>query len=285
MQNLLPFWDAIHCAIHKERAPEGMGTCGKCGLVCLLMFCMAAGGFGLLLYYGASSGTAKLNEYFTMAEKASIIEIENSFHPALKKVCDPTALAMLIKIIPQEMGAFKKPEMNGFSFSDKIENGMRIRRYKGNMAFEKGTLPLEMAFVDDKLNAFYIRDEEAAKPLLAKRGLPKDTSKYVKHAEDFWRALLTGKGEEAFNLMSEPLQKQVGKQGMAQQARNMARNGAVKGLKLVKTMADPQDPTKLVILTECTLARATAIGHVSFQFAGLNSYFINYQIPSPFAKK
>ena len=269
----------------EKQSSGGIGTCGKIAIAGFLMFCMAAGGFGLLIYYGASSGTAKLNEYFTMAEKASINEIEGTFHPALKKVCDPTALAMLIKVIPQEMGAFKKPEMNGFSFSDKIENGMRMRRYKGNMVFENGTLPLEMAFVDEQLNAFYIRDEKAAAPLLAKRGLPKDTSKYVKHAEDFWRALLSGKGEEAFNLMSEPLQKQVGKQGMAQQARNMSRNGAVKGLKLVKTMVDPEDPTKLVILTECTLARATAIGHVSFQFVGLNSYLINYQIPSPFAKK
>ena len=135
-----------------------------------------------------------------------------------------------------------------------------------------------------KLNAFFIRDEKAAQPLLAKRGLPEDTTKYVKHAEEFWRAMLSGKGEEAFNLMSEPLQKQIGKQGVDIQAKNMARNGALKGLKLVKTLQDPQDPTKLVILTECALERATAIGHVSFQFHGLNSYLINYQIPSPFAK-
>ena len=113
-----------------------------------------AGGFGLLIYYGASSGTAKLSEYFTMAEKASIPEIEDSFHPALKKACDPTALAMLIKVIPQEMGAFKKPEMNGFSFSDQVQNGVRQRRYKGTMVFEKGTLPLELAFIDEKTQCF-----------------------------------------------------------------------------------------------------------------------------------
>ena len=269
----------------KQSGGACSGTCGKIAIAGFLMFCLAAGGFGLLIYYGASSGTAKLNEYFTMAEGASVKELEATFHPALKKECDPTALALFIKVIPKELGKFQKPEMNGFSFSDKVNNGVRIRRYKGNMVFEKGTVLMEMGFIDDKLNAIFVRDDGMAQKLLKQRELPQDTSKYEKHAEELWRALLTGKSEEAFNLMSEPLQKQLGKQGVVHQARNMARNGALNSLELLKVMPDPKDPHKLIILHKCSLARATAVGHVTFQFAGLSSYLIAYQIPSPYAKK
>ncbi len=273
-------------------AEQKKGSGGFCSSGCAkaLMLFAGMGVFAVILFvalmvYGSKSGTAKLTEYFEFATKSSIEELSATFHPNLVKIADPSRLAQLIKAVPAHYGAFKDIEMNGFNFSDKYTNGLRLRDYEGNMVFEKATIPMELNFANDQLLGFRVKDNKDAEPLLKMLTIPEKLDSYRDTSEQFWKTMLTGKVDEAFNLMSEPLQKQLGKDGFALQCKNFQRNGAPKSIVFLKSVKDPESKDKVHFLFKCTLEKAVAVGHVTFQFAGIQSYLIAFQISSPFADK
>ena len=272
---------------NEDRAAEGRSSSSRRKVVVGLgvFACFFAFLFIGLLHYGTSTSTATIREFFARAQKASAVELEKTFHKDLKGDCDKQLLALFIKTISKELGAFKEPKLSGFSFSDSTENGHRLRRYKGTMIFEKGKLPLELGFIDDKLNAFYVTDVAAAKPLLAKRGLPKDTKRYEKRAEAFWRALFTGRADELFAMMSPALQKKVGKEGIKAQVARLQNDGALKSLHLYSTFKDTQNNDKIMVITRCVSEKMNVKGHVVFKIDGLRSHLVAYQIPSSMVRK
>ena len=256
--------------------------CAKAFAICFFLFLCLFGGFVALLMYGSSSGNAKIKEYFERAEEYSNTKLAESFHPSIAKEGDPLRLAMLIKAVPAHYGQFKDVEMNGFSFSDKVNNGVRLRDYKGNFVFEKGTIPMEMSFIDEKLIKFQVASNEAASPLLPYLKIPEDLSSYQKKAKEFWEVFLSGDGEKAFSLMSEPLQKEIGRAATIAQVKNLQTNGALKGITFLRSIRD-EDKQKVHFLFQCSMEKGSAVGHVSFEFHLLQSFLIGYQIPSPFA--
>jgi hypothetical protein len=260
------------------------GTCGGgCAKAAILFFglsSMAVVLFVVLIMYGSESANTKLEKYFTFASKSTIADITQTFHSSLIAAADPARLAMLIKALPTHYGPFKNVEIKGFSFSDNYNNGVRTREYKGNAVFEKGTIPIEMVFLDEELAGFRVNDEKAAQILLAMLAIPEDLAPYKETAEKLIRALLTGKEDEAFSLMSKPLQEALGKGQLAQHCKNFVSNGAVKSIEFVDAFKDNTDADRVIFMFKCTIGKYEVAGHVAYEFHGLNSYLIAYEIPS-----
>ena len=233
-----------------------------------------------ILAYGSGTANTKLDEYFKFASTSSISDIAKTFHPSLLNVTDPSRLAMFIKAVPAHYGAFKEVEMNGFNFSDNYKNGLRLREYKGNAVFEKGTLPIELSFADEELLGFTVSSGEAVKPLIKLLTVPSDLTDYKAKAEKLVRALLSGNAPEAFKLMSKPLQDIVGNGKLEQHCKNYSSNGALKNVEFIGKYNGQTKADELILLFKCSIGEHIITAEVSYKFQNLDSYLIGYEIPS-----
>jgi len=258
-------------------------TCLKVGVgfAAFAMVCVVF--VGALLLYGTKTGGNALREYFAATKDADVPTVVGTFRDELKALCDPQMLALLVKAVPARYGDFKEPKTNGFNFSDELHNGTRLQKYSGTMVFERGELPMEVHFADGKLLTFKILPCDEAKVLVESLGVPPDLAPYAATGERFWRATLTNQVDDAWNLLSEPLQKNIGKQGFTVQCRNLSSNGALKGVDFIRPVRDPEQGDRVHVLYRVVAEQAKAVGHVTFQFAGVSSYLIAFQIPSPYA--
>ena len=118
-------------------------------------------------------------------------------------------------------------------------------------------------------------------PLLT---IPDDLSTYKAKAEKLVRALLKGKEDEAFKLMSKPLQDKFSSGELAQQCKNFTSNGVLKDVEFVKEFIDEKDKEMVIFIFKCSIGEQVVPAHVTFEFHGLKSYLIAYQIPSSKAK-
>lgn len=257
--------------------------CLKTGLKIAVGMALLGGlAIGLLLKFGMGSGEAALGEFFSAVSTETVAEVCERIHPNLAKEADPQVLAAFLKAVPARFGAFKSIQLNGFNFSKEIKNGQTHENYSGTCVFEKGELTLEMTFLDGKLLGFFVKKpREAAQELLAAASVvPPNTAPYGEYGLRFWKAALGGKAQDAFPMMAEVLQKQLGLQTFVRQISTMERFGALQSI----TLADPKvvdgQPNQLLMLYDCKFAKGDMKAHCKFVFADLKSHLIGFQIPS-----
>ena len=232
-----------------------------------------------LMLYGKSSGTAQLSEYFTAAQSASVAEVQETLHPKLVEGHDPQLLAAFVKALSDRYGAFDSVETSGFQFSDSVNGGVRLQSYKGTMVFEKGVVPLEISFLDDKLAGITIVDDAIGSEVLAASMVPPpDLSAYQAEGEAFWRAAAGGKAKEAFAMMGEPLQKKVGESTFVSQVEGMFSGKTLSDVRFVASEDLAEAPDKVRLRYEVVVDGASLDAETTFQFAGFRGHLMGFNL-------
>ncbi len=232
-----------------------------------------------LMLYGKTSGQAQLSEYFGAAQSASVAEIQTTLHPKLVEGNDPQLLAAFIKALSDRFGAFESVETTGFEFRDAINGGVRLQSYKGTMVFERGSVPLVMSFLDDKLAGITIEDETiGAEVLSASMVPPPDLAPYRARGEEFWRAAAGGEAERAFAMMGEPLQKKVGESTFLRQVAVMFEGKTLSEVRFIVSEIEPGAEDRIRMDYELTVDGRSLTAHTTFQFAGFNGHLMGFNV-------
>jgi len=250
-----------------------------CGLVILFGLVIAA-----LLFYGKSGGERAVGEFFAKAESQSAAEFRELIHPGLIKEADPELIQVFMQTVQKECGRFAGLNMNGMSFSDKYENGVRTEEYKGNFRFEKQELPMEMTFVDGKLLGFSVKDQAVAVKLVAAlRVMPASLIRpYAEKAAAFWTSALTGNPEEAFGMLHENLQVQYGKERFLETFKEMT-NQAGKLTKVIFVSSRPKtdEEGKVLFFFKLDFVNEKGVNaHSVIELAGFKGHLLGFSIPS-----
>lgn len=232
-----------------------------------------------LMLYGKTSGQAQLRDYFAAAQSATVGEVEETLHPQLVEGHDGQLLAAFVKALSDRYGAFQSVETGGFQFSDSVNDGVRLQRYKGTMVFERGAVPLEMSFLDDKLAGITIVDETiGAEVLRSSMVAPAELGPYQARGEAFWRAAAGGEAGEAFAMMGEPLQKKVGEGPFVAQVEGMFRGKTLEDVRFVVSEGVPEAEDKIRLRYDVVVDGRTLAADTTFQFAGFKAHLMGFNL-------
>ena len=257
--------------------------CLKTGLKIAVGLALLGGlGIFLLFKFGMGSGEAALGNFFSAVATEPVADVVKRIHPNLAREADPQVLAAFLKAVPARFGAFKSIELNGFQFNKELKNGQTHERYAGTCVFEKGKVTLEMTLLDGQLLGFYIKEPKDAALEMMKAAcvVPADTKPYAEEGLKFWQAALGGKPDQAFPMMAEVLQKQLGQQTFARQIATMERFGPLQEVKVVAAKPVSGRTDQLLVLYACRFEKGSLNAHCKWVFADLRSHMIGFQIPS-----
>ena len=237
-----------------------------------------------LIKYGSSSGESKLKEFFGSAQSSTLEQIEDQLHPGLKEAFEPQQIAVFIKGIATRCGAFQTIKANGFSFSDKLENGTRLQEYEGWMVFEKAELPLKIKFADGKLVAINVDLEKAGKPgrelMEAVSVVPANLAPYQKLGEQFLRTLISGDVAKTTALMAEELKREFDPKVFPEQIKQLPGIGQQVKIEFLKSKPRPEDKTEVDLFYKCTFNGGDVKAHVKFSFVGPRAALMGFQYPT-----
>ncbi|EKD82440.1 MAG: hypothetical protein ACD_39C01297G0003, partial [uncultured bacterium] len=184
----------------------------------------------------------------------------------------------------KECGNFDGLNMNGMSFSDKTSNGKRTQDYSGNFRFAKKEIAMEMNFLNGLLFGFLVKDTAVAQAALKEANvIPAGAEKrYVKKAEEFWQAGLSGNEAAAFALMNEAVQKQFGRESIVEMLKNVSdKNGKVVAIKFLSSRPKEPDSNKSLFFFSLDFPEAKDVpAHITFEFVGLKGHLVGFSVPS-----
>ncbi len=244
----------------------------------LTLFVVAGVGFGGFMWAGKASGEAKLREFFAMGKRDSLSQIEAQLSDHLKERVDPELGAAYVKAISTEFGDFASVNLNGLEFSDKLDGSSRLREYKGTFVFAKREVPIHVQFIDERLAALTIVDDPIGPELIKSLDrVPANTEAYQRGGERFLTAVLNGKGDDAFEMLGENLQKQVGRQGFEAHLKEVAGLKGLKRVEVVSAAPRPNAPDHLDVAYRCVCPNGVLKARVTFQFAGLKPYLMGFK--------
>ncbi len=246
-----------------------------------------AAGVGLVLIvggvitYGKKSGEAVLSEFFAKVAASTPAQIEAMVHPELAKKVDPQLLAAFLAAIPKRMGKFQSIRLNGFEYRDKVGLAGRVQHYEGTFAFEQGDLPMVIQFVEGKLTAVSVNNQTGNEIADSVAKLPDDPARYVERGAAFWRAALGGKHDEAFAMLHDNLQKQVGREEFGRMfGRIEGELGSLGSLDYEKSVPGEQPKSVKLVYRMSFSNGDTVKGHLVLVFDGLQTYLLGFQVPS-----
>lgn len=237
--------------------------------------------FALLVYYGLTSGTKVLGGFLEEVQRRSPGEVRQLLHPALLEEVDEGQFLRFLKAIPAEFGAFRRIRANGFEFKQRTSGGVYTERYEGHLEFGKEpatrTVHMVFGFRDHLLTHLRVVDQGAAQALLTRiQTPPEDPSPYRDSARRFFEAMFGGRPEEAWAAMSDPLQKALGRGTFDQQLAGFAEFGALAKVRVTGTEPVEGKADRLRVTCEITFEKRTVPAHVTYQFAGLGAYLIEF---------
>lgn len=245
----------------------------------LTFFVVVVVGAGGLLWYGKSAGEAKLRDFFTMAKGASPAQLEAQLDDGLKEDVDGELCAAFVKEVATRYGDFKSVQADSMEFSDNLDmSKKRLRTFKGKFEFEKRALPMKLEFTGEKLSTVTVDDPVAVEIADAINRVPARTDAYQKRGERFFEAVLNGKDEDVFALMSEDLQKKDGRAGVASLIKQLAFLGGVKQIDFVSAAARPNTPDKLEVVYRVRAKNGQTLKAIAtYQFFRLRGYLVGYE--------
>lgn len=226
-------------------------------------------------------GEKQLAEFFTRIRSASTADVQGMLAPAVRDIVDPELMAEMVKHVATDFGGFRSVRTNGMRFESKFVNGHWNSEFEGVFVFEKKEVHLEVDFRGEQLSGLLIKDQAAAKEVLARvPPLPKDTKPYAKRGDEFLRAVITKKADVAWPMLNEQIQKQVGRQGFDKQLASLKEPKTIEEITVKAARPEKGDPTTLEVIYQCRLDGQSVRGHVSFQFLNLKGHLIGFGLPT-----
>lgn len=237
-----------------------------------------------LMMYGQSSGETIVKDFISLATKESPDEFVASIHPGLQAEIDPELLYLFFKGLLKECGDFEGLNMNGMNFSDKLTNGNRSQDFSGTFRFAKKEIPMEMNFLNGLLFGFLVKDPVVAQAALKDANvIPANAEKrYVKKAEEFWLAGLSGKEEAAFAMLTENVQKQFGSEKIiAIFSEVVKNNGNTENVKFLSSRPKEPDSNKSLFFFSVDFPKSkNVLAHITIEFTALKAHLVGFAIPT-----
>ena len=242
-------------------------------LLCFLLFCS-------LHMYGVQAPSTRLEKFFQVADKGSLQVLMDELSPALHKEHDGQLLALFIKEIVNQFGPYQKAKAKGFAFSKKMAAGHQIEQFSGTIVFKKREIPMLMQFVDGKLNAVRIQDDQALEVIAQAGKAPPNLGPYVKRGAHFFKWILEADYEKAYSLLSPFVKKNVSLEEFTGQFKKLRRPATL--LRVSHLRADPMPgrQDRVSFTYECIFFGGKKMkARLTYQFSLFKSYLSAYAIP------
>jgi hypothetical protein len=172
----------------------------------ILLVCAAAvlsiGSIAWFFISAWNDAAAGQREVFAAVSAADSDRMIAMFHPALRKEVDPPVLAAWFKTIKSKLGEFKDCRTTQFNTSASTDVGTR-QESRATGEFERGSVESRLVFMGGKLTNFNFNLSVPTDNWL-KTSL--DTKFYRDRGQQFVEHLVKDEPQQAFNMMSEPLQ-------------------------------------------------------------------------------
>jgi len=253
---------------------------GKLLKVLGAVFLLLIVGFVGLLIWSHEKGEATQERFYAAVDTQDPEKVLELFDVRLLEKVDAPVLAMWMKAIHDNLGAFKGLAKSKFSTSSSKQDGHDRLESSGRIEFEKGEGESKLVFLDDKVIAFELRADAMPQPWFT--GAP-DTTLYRERAEVLLRALLANERELALREMHENLRKQVLDGSQFDRAYELGQKiGAVTDMTVVDESFSAEGTPSLDLRFTIGGKNARAIGRVGFQFTPWRGELIAFDVkPAP----
>lgn len=241
--------------------------------------------FFTLMMYGKSSGEKVVTDFFSNVNKVSAQEFKSLVDPALHEKADPELIQVFFQALQKEVGTFQGLNLEGMSFSDEVNNGVRTQEFQGNFRFEKKEIPMGLDFVNGLLIGFEVKDKDAFQKSheFAMTNPPRSLlASYQQLTESFWKKTLTGDCHEAFDMIHENLQKNYGRQRFAIVFNKIIKNnGKLEKISFTSCRPKAKGSTKYIFFFNVDLAKPKNLqAHSIIEFVGFKGYILGFEFPS-----
>jgi hypothetical protein len=233
-------------------------------------------GFVGLLVWAHRAGSAHQEKFFQAVLSGDPKQVTALFHPALRDEVDEPVLAVWMKAVKDNLGAFQGLNKTDFNTSSKIEGGATIGESKGTVSFEKGQAQSELKTRDGQIVAFHVTSDKLGGDWF--KG-PTDTTLYRQRGKECLTYLLGDKCEDAFKMMHENLQKKVPlDQLKAMMADFTGKAGKAKTVTYQSETLEPGGTLTLKVVYKVECEKANPTGTVEFQFDGLKGHLVAFNL-------
>jgi hypothetical protein len=229
------------------------------------------------MIWGHGKGEAVQQEFYAAVSSGEPGQVLALFQPELAEKVDAAVLALWMKAVTTNLGAFQDLAGSDFSINTRSEGGRSHIESEGTVHFERGEGRSKLHLVDGKVIAFFLRSEKLPEVWFTEAP---ETSGYAADGRTLLEALMTpDRVEEAYGRLHESVRAEASLEdvrGMLEGVR--ARVGALRDVTSTKHTFTAGGAPTLVLEYEVACENGVADGRVRYQFDPWKGRIVGFHV-------